>query len=272
MFHLYGKVARGSPLSSLFQVMLLCMHFSLANGTKTQLSSLSSSTSCSRIGQYEYFYLFKISFLSIYSFLQVNCRWFEEVAVQVENLQQICANIKSSTLNNLNDKDLCGAHNEKLTVYCWTCKKCICPQCALFDLGGAHSGHSFKQLELVYETHINQVKEEVSQLRSRLVELIGFIQEVEQNVEVVRNAKDEKVREIRNAVELMVGRLDAQLKVKLINLMRQKNSLTQETEQLENLLQEIEHQLNSCSRLVFCLANFPNTFFKYWFCNFSFSF
>lgn len=67
-------------------------------------------------------------------------------------------------------------------------------------------------------------------------------------METVRNAKDEKVREIRNAVELMVGRLDSQLKVKLLTLMRQKNSLTQETEQLEHLLQEIEHQLNTCSR------------------------
>lgn len=46
----------------------------------------------------------------------------------------------------------------------------------------------------------------------------------------------------------MVRRLDSQLKIKLLTLMRQKNSLTQETEQLEHLLQEIEHQLNTCSR------------------------
>lgn len=70
----------------------------------------------------------------------------------------------------------------------------------------------------------------------------------EQNVETVRNSKEEKVREIRNAVELMVGRLDSHLKLKLLTLMRQKSSLTQETEQLEQLLQEIEHQLNTCSR------------------------
>jgi tripartite motif-containing protein 37 len=154
---------------------------------------------------------------------------------------------KSSVISNLNDKDLCPTHNEeKLSVYCWTCKICICHKCALW--GGTHSNHTFKQLELVYETHLSQVKEEVSQLRSRLVELVGFVSDVEQNVEVVRGAKDEKVREIRNAVELMVSRLDAQLKVKLISLMRQKNALTLETEQLEHLLQEIEHQLNSCSR------------------------
>ncbi|KAG0695214.1 E3 ubiquitin-protein ligase TRIM37 [Chionoecetes opilio] len=64
----------------------------------------------------------------------------------------------------------------------------------------------------------------------------------------VRAAKDERVREIRNAVELMIARLDSQLKSKLLTLMGQKNSLTQETEQLETLLQEIEHQLHTCSK------------------------
>lgn len=102
--------------------------------------------------------------------------------------------------------------------------------------------------ELVYETHIAQVKEEVSQLKGRMVELISLVKDVEQNVETVRNAKDEKVREIRNAVELMISRLDSQLKVKLMTLMRQKTSLTEETEQLESLLHEIEHQLHTCSR------------------------
>lgn len=176
----------------------------------------------------------------------VNCRWFEEVAVQVESLQQICSNIKANALSKTNENDQCSTHNEKLSVYCWTCKCCICHQCALW--GGTHSGHTFKQLELVYETHIAQVKEEVSQLRSHLRDIVGLVLDVEKNVETVRNAKDERVREIRNAVELIVGRLDAQLKNKLLTLMRQKNSLTQETEQLEHLLQEIEHQLNTGSR------------------------
>lgn len=199
----------------------------------------------------------------------VNCRWFEEVAEQVESLQQICSNIKANGLTKI-ENDQCSTHNEKLSVYCGTCKCCICHQCALF--GGTHSGHTFKQLgnftwlaiffflafvlifsflftiEIVYETHIAQVKEEVAQLRSRLVELISLVKDVEQNVEMVRSAKDEKVREIRNAVELMVNRLDAHLKLKLVMLMRQKSSLDRETEHLEQLLDEIEHQMTTCSR------------------------
>lgn len=61
------------------------------------------------------------------------------------------------------------------------------------------------------------------------MELISIVQEVERNVESVRSAKEERVREIRNAVELMTARLDSQLKTKLLTLMGQKDSLTQVT-------------------------------------------
>ncbi|CAF97325.1 unnamed protein product, partial [Tetraodon nigroviridis] len=171
----------------------------------------------------------------------VNCRWAEEVTQQLDTLQ-LC----SLTKHEDNDKDKCENHHEKLSVFCWTCKKCICHQCALW--GGMHGGHTFKPLVEIYEQHVTKVKEEVAKLRRRLMELISLVQEVERNVEAVRGAKDERVREIGNAVEMMIARLDNQLKNKLITLMGQKTSLTQETELLESLLQEVEHQLHSCSK------------------------
>ncbi|KAM8899814.1 E3 ubiquitin-protein ligase TRIM37 isoform 2-T2 [Spinachia spinachia] len=171
----------------------------------------------------------------------VNCRWAEEVTQQLDTLQ-LC----SLTKHEDNDKDKCENHHEKLSVFCWTCKKCICHQCALW--GGMHGGHTFKPLVEIYEQHVTKVKDEVAKLRRRLMELISLVQEVERNVEAVRGAKDERVREIRNAVEMMIARLDNQLKNKLVTLMGQKTSLTQETELLESLLQEVEHQLHSCSK------------------------
>uniref|UniRef100_A0A8C4QQI0 Tripartite motif containing 37 n=1 Tax=Eptatretus burgeri TaxID=7764 RepID=A0A8C4QQI0_EPTBU len=171
----------------------------------------------------------------------VNCRWAEEVTQQLDTLHQ-CGLAKQED----GDKDRCEIHNEKLSVFCWTCKKSICHQCALW--GGMHGGHTFKPLSEIYEQHVSQVNEEVVKLRRRLMELISLVQEVEKNVECVREAKDERVREIRSAVELMIARLDSQLKSKLLTLMGQKHSLTQETELLETLLQEVEHQLRSCSK------------------------
>ncbi|XP_063002565.1 E3 ubiquitin-protein ligase TRIM37 [Elgaria multicarinata webbii] len=171
----------------------------------------------------------------------VNCRWAEEVTQQLDTLQLCNLNKHEES-----EKDKCENHHEKLSVFCWTCKKCICHQCALW--GGMHGGHTFKPLAEIYEQHVTKVNEEVAKLRRRLMELISLVQEVERNVEAVRSAKDERVREIRNAVEMMIARLDTQLKNKLITLMGQKTSLTQETELLESLLQEVEHQLRSCSK------------------------
>ncbi|XP_012275066.1 uncharacterized protein LOC105696857 isoform X2 [Orussus abietinus] len=173
----------------------------------------------------------------------VNCRWVEEVTQQLDTLQAVGV---SNSRQDDSTRDRCTVHHEKLSVYCWTCRRCICHQCALW--GGTHSGHTFKPLEEVYDQHVSQIKTEVGQLKRRLMELISLVQEVERNVESVRAAKDERVREIRNAVELMIARLDSQLKAKLLTLMGQKNSLTLETEQLEALLQEVDHQLRSCTR------------------------
>merc|ERR1719309_1517506 len=171
----------------------------------------------------------------------VNCRWVEEVTQQLDTLKEV-----GTRPENNDNKDKCELHEEKLSVFCWTCRKCICHQCALW--GGTHSGHTFKPLDEIYDQHVLHIKEEVSLLRRRLMELISLVQEVERNVESVRAAKDERVREIRNAVELMIARLDSQLKSKLLVLMGQKNSLSQETEQVEQLLGQVEAQLHTATK------------------------
>ena len=48
--------------------------------------------------------------------------------------------------------------------------------------------------------------------------LVCFYILKERNIESVKTAKDERVREIRNAVELMIARLESQLKNKLLTL------------------------------------------------------
>lgn len=50
-------------------------------------------------------------------------------------------------------------------------------------------------------------------MQQRLRDLSAHVEKVELNVRIVRDTKEERVKEIRNAVDLMVGRLDAQLKV-----------------------------------------------------------
>ncbi|XP_076804161.1 E3 ubiquitin-protein ligase TRIM37-like isoform X1 [Clavelina lepadiformis] len=177
----------------------------------------------------------------------VNCRWAEELTQQLDTLRHpVTENTTSTSHKPEERKDVCEIHEEKLSVFCWTCQLCICHQCALW--GGTHGGHTFKPLNEVYDQHISEISDEEIAIRRRLIELISLVQDVERNVESVRSAKDERVREIRNAVEMMIARLDGQLKNKLITLMGQKNQLTQETEMLESVLKEVEHQRMSCSR------------------------
>ncbi|XP_050041478.1 uncharacterized protein [Dermacentor andersoni] len=185
----------------------------------------------------------------------VNCRWVEEVTQQLDTLQLSSAAATATTTGEAakpgspepRDQERCQHHKgEKLSVYCWNCRLCICHQCALW--GGTHCGHVFKPLEEVHAQQVAAVREQVGALRRRLVHLLGLVAQVERSVEAVRQAKDLRVHEIRNAVEHMIARLDAQLKGRLLSLVAQKNALTQETEQLEQLLQAAEAQLSSCSR------------------------
>ncbi|XP_064612300.1 E3 ubiquitin-protein ligase TRIM37-like isoform X2 [Liolophura sinensis] len=172
----------------------------------------------------------------------VNCRWAEEVTQQLDTLQHRPPKNKPED----SGKDTCEIHKDKLSVYCWTCKLCICHQCALW--GGTHSGHTFKPLDSVYDEHVKKIDEELNQLKRRHIELISLVQDVERNVESVKNAKDERVREIRNAVELMIARLDTQLKSKILTLMAQRGQQTQETQLLESLIQEVQHQISICGK------------------------
>ena len=122
----------------------------------------------------------------------VNCRWVEEVTQQLDYLKETggCNGGSKPMEDSSNDyltRDKCQVHADKLSVYCRTCSQCICHQCALW--GGTHTGHTFKPLDEVYDQHVALIKEEVSHLRRRLMELISLVQEVEHNVEVIRAAK-----------------------------------------------------------------------------------
>ncbi|CAG7720405.1 unnamed protein product [Allacma fusca] len=139
----------------------------------------------------------------------VNCRWAEEVTQQLDTLQQSQPKKKRNAALSLLETDIdaerCSTHlREELSVYCNTCKCCICHECALWS--AVHAGHIFKPLDEIYNQHCQQIKESVTRLRRKFMEIMGSVQEVEKNIEFVRTAKDVRVREIRNAVELMIAR------------------------------------------------------------------
>lgn len=63
----------------------------------------------------------------------VNCRWVEEVTQQLDTLKEGGAGGGGGGRSADEEaKDRCKCHAEKLSVYCWTCRQCICHQCALW--------------------------------------------------------------------------------------------------------------------------------------------
>ncbi|CAF1141811.1 unnamed protein product [Rotaria sp. Silwood1] len=168
----------------------------------------------------------------------VNCRWAEEVTTQIDNLK-----INEISKQNHEEKDKCELHKETLTVYCSSCSKCICHQCALFN--GSHTSHHFLPLNDVYKTNISIVNERLGQLKRHHVELICLIQDIERNVENVKAAKDERFREIRNVMYAMQAKLDEQCKIKLNILNAQRIKLSCESELIEKSLHDIEHRISN---------------------------
>ncbi|CAF1166698.1 unnamed protein product [Rotaria magnacalcarata] len=171
----------------------------------------------------------------------VNCRWAEEVTSQLDSLK-----VNEMCKQKREEKDKCEVHREKLSVFCSSCSKCICHQCALFN--GSHAGHNFLQLDDVYQANISAVNEHIGQLKRRHVELICLIQDVERNVESVKAAKDERLRETRNAMHVMQAKLDEQLKIKLDALNGQRLQFSRETELIEHVLQDIEHRVSTSGK------------------------
>merc|ERR1739838_222168 len=176
----------------------------------------------------------------------VNCRWVEEVTQQIDTLTAPNKSKKPVSKRSDELRGDCQMHNKELNVYCSTCLKCICHQCALWE--GAHEGHTFKPLVEVYEQHMSQIKKEQSAVRLRLLELISLLQEVERNVESVRSAKDDRSREMKNAMESMMSRLEGQHNHKKETLVGQKKQLGTETDMLNNLLNDVELKISNCTK------------------------
>ncbi len=115
----------------------------------------------------------------------VTCRFVEEVNAAISTMAATSAKPK---------QELCPEHDTTMNYYCKTCATPICSDCAMF--GSAHKSHSFERLSEVYEAHVEVIRKEANGLRKRLKELTSFQNEVQQTIEKVTKAKEEKAKEI----------------------------------------------------------------------------
>jgi hypothetical protein len=96
--------------------------------------------------------------------------------------------------------------------------------------GTAHKGHEFEHLKDVYDKHAKTIRGESEGPRIRLCELNDCVKEVQENVDKVRVAKDERQKELESVVENIRAKLDSESKDKIIKLIDQKKALVTEIE------------------------------------------
>lgn len=171
----------------------------------------------------------------------INCRFAAEISTELDRLKSSSTKIKQ--------EELCPDHNAPLYYFCTMCHQAICSDCAMFDI--QHKGHQFEHLKTIYATHVVAVKAECNIVRTRLKELQRATHEIEQHIQAITKAKEERSAELRAAMDQMQNRLDSQLKVKLLNLIAQKSSMSQEIELLDSMLHEVDRQLNSSQKSQF---------------------
>ncbi|XP_003245868.1 E3 ubiquitin-protein ligase TRIM37 isoform X2 [Acyrthosiphon pisum] len=169
----------------------------------------------------------------------VNCRWVEDLSDQLDCLNST-VNIGSIRQS---QEQRCETHNEQLSVFCMTCNTTICHRCALFD-DSAHNGHSFRPVEDIYNETIAQLGESFDHLKTKEELIKKDIKEIDRNIKQVQQAKDQKVREIRTAVECMMIDLEKDLNNKLTTLLTQKNQLVNDSEQLEEFLHDCDLEVS----------------------------
>ena len=129
----------------------------------------------------------------------VNCRFVEEVTAAIDTLQA-----KTPKRG-----EQCPEHETPLNYYCSTCKRAICSDCAMF--GDDHRQHQFERLPLVYQRHVDLVKQESGCLLKRLQELGEHVRDTQSAIERVTKAKEEKAKELELFVESAQGKLNQQL-------------------------------------------------------------
>ncbi|KAG0579097.1 hypothetical protein KC19_4G072900 [Ceratodon purpureus] len=165
----------------------------------------------------------------------VSCRFISEISLEVEKIQ--------GKLGDSPMEKYCPAHDSPLLYFCTTCAVAVCSDCAV--LIEDHRNHTFEKLSVAYGRHKKKIRMEAAGLRKRRKELSALVASVDKNIETVLKSKDESAAELQMAFKRMQSRLEEQLKCKLLALLAQKGSMTQEMELLDTILHELDQQLNS---------------------------
>lgn len=125
----------------------------------------------------------------------VNCRFVDDLSVFLEQMGG--KNVKLET---------CEDHKIDLLYYCKICKEPLCSDCFMF--GQKHKEHQneISHLETIYKNHVDVIKSEAKELQLKFDQYSQFLKQIEEKIDLVRLAKQDRSNELEELFENMKTR------------------------------------------------------------------
>ncbi len=120
----------------------------------------------------------------------VNCRFVDELSVFLENF-----GAKNQKLEN------CEEHQISLLYYCTKCSEPLCSDCFMF--GNKHKEHEISHLDNIYNNHVEVIKIEAKELQNKFDQYTNFLKQIEEKIDLVRLAKQDRSNELEDLFENM---------------------------------------------------------------------
>ena len=134
----------------------------------------------------------------------VKFRWIDDIVNQLDPL----LSTKASDPPKDRKMDRCHAHPDKdLDVFCKTCMKCVCSDCALFG-DQKHKDHELQKLEDVYRQKFQLLESYVTSLHKQLIEVSSKSKKTEQQIKFLLSEKHNQEVHIDYAVGAILDKLD----------------------------------------------------------------
>ncbi|EAR97126.1 B-box zinc finger protein (macronuclear) [Tetrahymena thermophila SB210] len=170
----------------------------------------------------------------------MKCRFVNEITTALEKIEQIEQKKEK--------QGICEEHDNPLLYYCQICKHPVCSDCGM--IGSQHKNHRFDKLNSVYETHVKQVRQELSAVKKKLQELNKQQQEVDVVIEKITKMRDDKAASLTQQMDYVNIKLNDLLKSKLEKLSLQRGPISEEIDLLENMSEEINEYIETLPKSI----------------------
>ena len=120
----------------------------------------------------------------------ISCRFVDEISSYLEQF-----GVKNSKIEN------CHEHNISLLYYCMNCNDPLCSDCFMF--GNKHKDHKINHLDNIYKDHVDTIKSEAKDLQNKFDLYTHFLKQVEEKIDSVRLAKQDRSNELEDLFENM---------------------------------------------------------------------